>query len=78
MVKGKFKCLGSPQHLKNKFGNVYILKVKFNMDTDENKLEDFKKFFHLPNILKLYVRLVATQYKETPFITPFAVIREEP
>uniref|UniRef100_G1L1U9 ATP-binding cassette sub-family A member 3-like n=1 Tax=Ailuropoda melanoleuca TaxID=9646 RepID=G1L1U9_AILME len=44
MVKGKFKCLGSPQHLKNKFGNVYILKVKFNMDTDENKLEDFKKY----------------------------------
>uniref|UniRef100_A0A3Q1M450 ATP binding cassette subfamily A member 14 n=1 Tax=Bos taurus TaxID=9913 RepID=A0A3Q1M450_BOVIN len=26
MVKGKFVCLGSPQHLKNKFGNVYILK----------------------------------------------------
>ncbi|KAL4686019.1 hypothetical protein H8959_001616, partial [Pygathrix nigripes] len=28
MVQGKFMCLGSPQHLKNKFGNVYILKVK--------------------------------------------------
>uniref|UniRef100_A0A452TZU1 ATP-binding cassette sub-family A member 3-like n=1 Tax=Ursus maritimus TaxID=29073 RepID=A0A452TZU1_URSMA len=44
MVKGKFMCLGSPQHLKNKFGNIYILKAKFNMDTDENKLEDFKKY----------------------------------
>lgn len=34
--------------------------------------------FHLPNILKLYVRLVTTPYKETPFITPFAIITEEP
>ncbi|XP_032184454.1 ATP-binding cassette sub-family A member 3-like isoform X3 [Mustela erminea] len=44
MVKGKFRCLGSPQHLKNKFGNVYILKVKLKMDTDENELEDFKTY----------------------------------
>ncbi|XFF91437.1 hypothetical protein AB1E18_017656 [Capra hircus] len=44
MVKGKFMCLGSPQHLKNKFGNVYILKVKINIDENENKLKDFKTF----------------------------------
>ncbi|XP_027467992.2 ATP-binding cassette sub-family A member 3-like [Zalophus californianus] len=44
MVKGKFICLGSPQHLKNKFGNVYILKAKFKMDTDEKELENFKKY----------------------------------
>ncbi|XP_074239283.1 phospholipid-transporting ATPase ABCA3-like [Saimiri boliviensis] len=39
MVQGKFMCLGSPQHLKNKFGNIYILKVKFKT---EAKLENFK------------------------------------
>nr|XP_014713390.2 phospholipid-transporting ATPase ABCA3-like isoform X2 [Equus asinus] len=44
MVKGKFVCLGSPQHLKNKFGNVYILKAKIKVDTDDNKLEEFKEF----------------------------------
>ncbi|XP_057605512.1 phospholipid-transporting ATPase ABCA3-like [Hippopotamus amphibius kiboko] len=44
MVKGKFVCLGSPQHLKNKFGNIYILKAKISIDRDENKLEDFKIF----------------------------------
>uniref|UniRef100_F1RPC9 ATP binding cassette subfamily A member 14 n=1 Tax=Sus scrofa TaxID=9823 RepID=F1RPC9_PIG len=44
MVKGKFVCLGSPQHLKNKFGNVYILKAKIKIDKDENKLKDFKDF----------------------------------
>ncbi|XP_021561880.1 ATP-binding cassette sub-family A member 3-like [Carlito syrichta] len=39
MVKGRFMCLGSPQHLKSKFGNVYILKVKVKT---EDKLQDFK------------------------------------
>ncbi|XP_012500397.1 PREDICTED: ATP-binding cassette sub-family A member 3-like [Propithecus coquereli] len=41
MVQGKFMCLGSPQHLKNKFGNIYILKAKVKT---EDKLEDFKTF----------------------------------
>lgn len=28
MVKGEFKCLGSVQHLKNKFSKGYTLKIK--------------------------------------------------
>nr|XP_058142182.1 phospholipid-transporting ATPase ABCA3-like [Dasypus novemcinctus] len=44
MVKGKFMCLGSPQHLKNKFGNVYILKVKMKTGTDEDDLNTLKDF----------------------------------
>ncbi|XP_007951393.1 phospholipid-transporting ATPase ABCA3-like, partial [Orycteropus afer afer] len=44
MVKGRFTCLGSPQYLKNKFGNVYTLKAKVNMDKDGNKLKEFKEF----------------------------------
>ncbi|XP_037671050.1 ATP-binding cassette sub-family A member 3-like [Choloepus didactylus] len=44
MVKGKFVCLGSPQHLKNKFGNVYILKIKMKTGTDEDKIKNFKNF----------------------------------
>lgn len=28
MVDGEFKCIGSPQHLKNKFNNGYILTVR--------------------------------------------------
>ena len=28
MVNGQFKCLGSPQHLKNKFGEGYTLLAK--------------------------------------------------
>ncbi|XP_006892762.1 PREDICTED: ATP-binding cassette sub-family A member 3-like [Elephantulus edwardii] len=44
MLKGRFACLGSPQYLKNKFGNVYNLKAKVNMDKDKSKLEEFKEF----------------------------------
>ncbi|XP_004691780.1 PREDICTED: ATP-binding cassette sub-family A member 3-like [Condylura cristata] len=47
MVKGKFMCLGSPQHLKNKFGNVYILKVQVKMDAPENLLDDVKFFIRM-------------------------------
>uniref|UniRef100_A0A8C6FXX0 ABC transporter domain-containing protein n=1 Tax=Moschus moschiferus TaxID=68415 RepID=A0A8C6FXX0_MOSMO len=44
MVKGKFKCLGSPHHLKNKFGNIYTLTAKINTDDNKDKLEKFKEF----------------------------------
>ncbi|KAM9583971.1 phospholipid-transporting ATPase ABCA3-like [Trichechus inunguis] len=44
MVKGKLMCLGSPQHLKNKFGHLYILKVKVKPDTHKDKLDDLKNF----------------------------------
>ncbi|XP_045632438.1 phospholipid-transporting ATPase ABCA3-like [Ursus americanus] len=44
MVKGRFKCLGSPQHLKNKFGNAYTLTAKIKFGNNEDKLEKFKEF----------------------------------
>uniref|UniRef100_A0A8C8Y1P4 ABC transporter domain-containing protein n=1 Tax=Panthera leo TaxID=9689 RepID=A0A8C8Y1P4_PANLE len=44
MVEGKFMCLGSPQHLKSKFGNIYVLKIKVKIDAQEDKLNDLKFF----------------------------------
>ncbi|OBS63686.1 hypothetical protein A6R68_07775 [Neotoma lepida] len=44
MVQGKFMCLGSPQHLKNKFGNIYTMNIKFKTGTGDNVITDFKKF----------------------------------
>ena len=38
MVNGKFRCLGSTQHLKNKFGNGYTLIAQLGLsggDGDE-------------------------------------------
>ncbi|XP_041062157.1 phospholipid-transporting ATPase ABCA3 [Carcharodon carcharias] len=42
MVNGQFKCLGSPQHLKSKFGSGYTLLVKIHGDKPD--LKPFKNF----------------------------------
>ncbi|XP_048188151.1 ATP-binding cassette sub-family A member 17-like [Perognathus longimembris pacificus] len=47
MVQGQFKCLGSPQHLKNKFGGGYSLKAKFHSKGQQEALEEFKAFMDL-------------------------------
>ncbi len=49
MVNGEFKCLGSTQHLKNKFSKGFFLTIKINRDitsggnTDQpiNEVKDF-------------------------------------
>uniref|UniRef100_A0A8C4H0N4 ABC transporter domain-containing protein n=1 Tax=Dicentrarchus labrax TaxID=13489 RepID=A0A8C4H0N4_DICLA len=46
MVNGQFKCLGSPQHLKSKFGSGYTLlaKVHIEIDLEDSDLQLFKDF----------------------------------
>ena len=36
MVNGQFKCLGSPQHLKGKFGEGYTLLARVGLRDDQN------------------------------------------
>ncbi|EPY88960.1 ATP-binding cassette sub-family A member 3-like protein [Camelus ferus] len=47
MVQGQFKCLGSPQHLKSKFGSGYSLRAKIRSDGQQEALEEFKAFVDL-------------------------------
>ncbi|XP_055994780.1 phospholipid-transporting ATPase ABCA3-like [Sorex fumeus] len=44
LVKGRIVCLGSPQHLKSKFGNIYVLKVKVKSEARDQMMEEFKDF----------------------------------
>ncbi|KAL0993447.1 hypothetical protein UPYG_G00108010 [Umbra pygmaea] len=46
MVNGQFKCLGSPQHLKSKFGSGYTLlaKVRVESEVADSDLHLFKDF----------------------------------
>ncbi|XP_076997701.1 phospholipid-transporting ATPase ABCA3-like isoform X2 [Tamandua tetradactyla] len=44
IAKGKLKCLGSPQHLKKKFGNIHSLTAKLKVGNYEDKMEEFKEF----------------------------------
>ena len=43
MVNGEFKCLGSPQHLKTKFGNGYKLAIRLNDEKNTDTLFNFMK-----------------------------------
>lgn len=45
MVNGEFKCLGSTQHLKNKFSKGFILTVKVGED-DAEKIADIQNRIH--------------------------------
>ncbi|XP_061740845.1 phospholipid-transporting ATPase ABCA3 [Nerophis ophidion] len=46
MVNGQFKCLGSPQHLKSKYGSGYTLlaKVHIEAELEDSDLQLFKDF----------------------------------
>lgn len=58
MVNGQFKCLGSPQHLKSKFGSGYTLLAKIHMEADleEMDLQLFKDFIEstFPGLCETY------------------------
>jgi len=41
MVKGQLKCLGTTQHLKLRFGNIYRLLLTTNQNFDQNSILEF-------------------------------------
>ncbi|XP_033119901.1 ATP-binding cassette sub-family A member 3-like, partial [Anneissia japonica] len=41
MVNGTFRCLGSPQHLKNRFGEGYTIHAKINSSQEIQPVKDF-------------------------------------
>lgn len=47
MVNGQFKCLGSTQHLKNKFGDGYTLMAKINTAAQTDTLGTIKRYVFL-------------------------------
>eukprot|EP01135_Chromosphaera_perkinsii_P003932 Nk52_evm33s262 gene=Nk52_evmTU33s262 len=44
MVNGEFKCMGSPQHLRNKFGRGFNVMVKISPEEHGHDAESFKQF----------------------------------
>ncbi len=37
MVNGQFRCIGGPQHLKNKFGQGYSIIIKLDREREESR-----------------------------------------
>jgi ATP-binding cassette subfamily A (ABC1) protein 3 len=54
MVEGQFKCFGSKQHIKNKFGTGYQVEVKIKVPSNEEINEIINEF--KVNILKFIRR----------------------
>jgi len=44
MVNGRLRCLGSTQHLKNKFGDGYTMIVRMRSDVIERDVMTIKQF----------------------------------
>lgn len=51
MVNGRLRCLGSAQHLKNRFGDGYTMIVRMRSDVTERDVSTIKQFIaqHLEN-----------------------------
>ena len=59
MVDGQFKCFGSKQHIKNKFGTGYQVEIKFRIP----KAEDIKQQMEDLNILNFLRDKYSASYK---------------
>jgi ATP-binding cassette, subfamily A (ABC1), member 3 len=60
MVNGEFKCLGSTQHLKNKFGEGFVLTLKLKrVLTEEGDLSktESQEMFKEKNSVKEFIQL---------------------
>lgn len=59
MVNGEFKCLGSTQHLKNKFGEGFILTLKLArkspLENDELHRTESQEMTHEKNSVKEFI-----------------------
>ncbi|CAF3347478.1 unnamed protein product [Rotaria sp. Silwood1] len=50
MVNGEFKCLGSVQHLKEKFGDGYTILIRTNIDTNRKTVMNYIQQ-HIPEAI---------------------------
>ena len=52
MVNGKFKCLGSPQHLRSKYGNGIKLAVRLQSEIEKQNLMTFIKLNFVHSLMQ--------------------------
>lgn len=64
MVNGQFKCLGTTQHLKHRFGGGYTLQIKALKDNNLNQIIEFveNKFTNSILKVKIYKQLIKSKF----------------
>lgn len=63
MVNGKFRCLGSTQHLKNKFGDGYTLIAQMETSTEEAQQRRLTRASLVNTSVQKYIYMHETKYK---------------
>lgn len=53
MVNGKLRCIGSAQHLKDKFGKGYSIRIRLKKDAGKDVKDKIFHFLmdHFPHII---------------------------
>lgn len=77
MINGQFKCIGSPQHLKAKFGNGYKLAIRLRDNTKSDKLLQFMtEAFPSSAVLETHKNLIEYNlpFKDTKLSNVFGQI----
>lgn len=59
MVNGKLRCLGTCQHLKDKYGDGYSIRLRLKKGADASVREDIQAFF-LQRISQLKIKVGGT------------------
>lgn len=62
MVNGSFVCLGSPQHLKNKFGQGYSMVVQLDLNDEETQTTNDDLISYVTEHLPGAMVSLATQF----------------
>ena len=67
MVNGEFKCLGSTQHLKNRFGDEYTLSIRFKSSVEQNESE---------SIISNIQQFISTTFERAKLVEIHSVLLE--
>lgn len=85
MVSGEFKCLGSVQHLKNKYSKGFVLTIKMGKDDEQlmmNVQNRVRDAFQLAELKEKYLDILTfhitnTQLKWSEMFRVCANLKEE-
>jgi len=64
MVDGTFRCLGSPQHLKNKYGEGYMVSVRVEKEKQTEVIKKISKKFETMKVKEQRNTMVLLQIVE--------------
>merc|ERR1712025_1047863 len=63
MVGGRFMCIGTPQHIKNRYGKGYIVTIRLEADKDKGEAVDSYMKTSFPDVQTIEKQLTILKYR---------------